>query len=53
MFRSAQHDNRDDEKAFRSNLMNGFGKGTALAVPLRANKNAGFSPWCPAVYSFR
>jgi len=26
-------------------LMTGLGKGTASAVPLRANNNAGFSPW--------
>ena len=28
----------------RTHLMNGFGKGTASAVPLTANKNEGFSP---------
>jgi hypothetical protein len=28
----------------RSYLINGFGKGTASAVPLRTNKDAGFSP---------
>jgi beta-lactamase regulating signal transducer with metallopeptidase domain len=26
-------------------LIHGFGKGTPSAVPLRANNNAGFSPW--------
>jgi hypothetical protein len=28
----------------RSYLINGFGKGTASAVPLKTNKDAGFSP---------
>jgi len=27
--------------------INGFGKGTASAVPLSANENEGFSPWGP------
>jgi hypothetical protein len=27
-----------------SYLMNGFGKGTASAVPIKATKDAGFSP---------
>ncbi len=33
-----------DYNKTRTGLINGFGKGTASAVPLPANKNAGFSP---------
>ena len=36
--------------AFRSYLINGFGKGMASAVPLRTNKDAAFSPEGTQVY---